>query len=66
MVDRMQRHGVMVTKKDDALMAEAEERGGGGGGASPASPASGGGGEADRQAQVAANRARMQALAGKK
>jgi twitching motility protein PilT len=66
MVDRMQRHGVAVTKKDDALMAEAEERGGGGGGgASPASPA-GSGGEADRQAQVAANRARMQAVAGKK
>src|SRR5262245_15938622 len=65
MVDRMQRNGVMVQKKDDALMAEAEERGAGG--ASPAAPASSGGGsEADRQAQVAANRARMQAMAGKK
>ena len=63
MVDRMQRNGVMVTKKDDALLAEAEERGGGGA-APAASPA--GGGEADRQAQAAANRARMQAVAGKK
>jgi twitching motility protein PilT len=67
MVDRMQRNGVMVQKKDDALMAEAEERGGGGGGApaTPGAPA-GGNSEADRQAQVAANRARMQAMAGKK
>jgi twitching motility protein PilT len=62
MVDRMQRAGVMVTKKDDALMAEAEERGGG---AAPAA-AAGGNAEADKAAQAAANRARMQALTGKK
>ena len=68
MVDRMQRNGVMVQKKDDALMAEAEERGAGGGGGASASPGApaGGNSEADRQAQVAANRARMQAMAGKK
>jgi len=64
MVDRMQRNGVMVQKKDDMLLAEAEERASGGSGAPPgAGPPSG---EADRQAQVAANRARMQAMAGKK
>jgi twitching motility protein PilT len=67
MVDRMQRHGVNVKNKDDALLAEAEEARqaagiGTPGGAAPAS----GGTEADRQAQVAANRARMQGLAGKK
>jgi twitching motility protein PilT len=59
MVDRMQRNGVMVTKKDDALLAEAEEARAAGDGKA------GGGGEADRQAQIAANRARMQAAAKK-
>jgi twitching motility protein PilT len=61
MVDRMQRAGIAVETQDDALLAEAEE-------ASKAAtenkPA--GGGEADKAAQAAANRARMQALAGKK
>src|SRR5688572_7336758 len=67
MVDRMQRNGVMVAKQDDALLAEAEERASGGSGAPPgAGPPAGGNSEADKQAQVAANRARMAAMAGKK
>lgn len=62
MVDRMQRAGIGVEKQDDALMAEAAEHAGGG----TASPAGGGGGsDADRQSQIAANRARL-ASAGKK
>src|SRR5687768_6158134 len=67
MVDRMQRNGVMVTKQDDALLAEAEERASGGSGAPPgAGPPAGGSSDAERQAQIAANRARMAAMAGKK
>src|SRR5688572_12203861 len=57
MVDRMQRAGIMVDKKDDALLAEAEEAQA----SEPAKPAGGGNSEADRQAQIAANRARMAA-----
>src|SRR5271170_2393093 len=63
MVDKMQRAGLNVEKADDALMAEAAEAGDGapaGGGAKPAGAASS---EAERQAQIAANRARMQAQA---
>ena len=63
MVDRMQRQGVMVNKEDDALMAEAEEAAAAGG-AAPA--AAGGNDAAAKAAQAAANRARMQAMAGKK
>jgi twitching motility protein PilT len=63
MVDRMQRHGIMVNSTDDALLAEAEDAGGGGGGAAPAGAA---GAEAAKAAQAAAARARMQAIAGKK
>jgi twitching motility protein PilT len=59
MVDRMQRAGIGVEKQDDALIAEAADHAGG---SSPA-PA-GGNSDADRQAQIAANRARM--AAGKK
>src|SRR5271170_6613711 len=62
-VDKMQRAGLNVEKADDALMAEAAEAGDGapaGGGAKPAGAASS---EAERQAQIAANRARMQAQA---
>ncbi len=68
MVDRMQRNGVMVTKQDDALLAEAEETRGGAPAAAGAGagPAPHGNSEAERQAQVAANRARMAALAAKK
>ena len=66
MVDRMQRAGIMVDKQDDALMAEAEDAGA----ASPAAPAAGGGkpggGADEKQAAIAANRARMQAMMGKK
>jgi twitching motility protein PilT len=65
MVDRMQRNGVMVTKKDDALLAEAEEARAADGG-KPGGAAAAGGNDAERQAAVAANRARMAALAGKK
>src|SRR5688572_8862814 len=69
MVDRMQRAGVMVNKQDDALIAEAEDIGGGAAAAAASgAPAGGkaGGGEAERQAAIAANRARMQAMMGKK
>ncbi|HVT88239.1 MAG TPA: type IV pilus twitching motility protein PilT [Tepidisphaeraceae bacterium] len=67
MVDRMQRAGVAVNKEDDiALMAEAEEAAAAGGGAKPVGPPGSGGSEADKAAQAAANRARMQAAAGKK
>ncbi|HEX8523550.1 MAG TPA: PilT/PilU family type 4a pilus ATPase [Tepidisphaeraceae bacterium] len=67
MVDRLQKHGVMVAKKDEALLAEAEEMAGasapkpGGGGANSAAAS-----EAEKAAQQAAVRARMQALAAKK
>jgi hypothetical protein len=65
MVDRMQRHGIMVAGADDALLAEAEDvTGGGAGGA--AAPAGTAGAEAAKAAQQAAARARMQAAAGKK
>ncbi|HSU67506.1 MAG TPA: type IV pilus twitching motility protein PilT [Tepidisphaeraceae bacterium] len=65
MVDRFHRNGIMVDKKDDALEAEAEE-------AAEAPPPPGAAkpngaqSEAERQAAVAANRARMQAAMGKK
>jgi twitching motility protein PilT len=60
MVDKMQRAGIGVNTEDDALLAEAEEAKT----ATEAKPAAGGGD--DKTAQIAANRARMQALAGKK
>src|SRR5687767_2189017 len=63
MVDRMQRAGIMIQTKDEALMAEAAEAGGGA--AAPAAGGAAGGGE-DKAALAAANRARMQAMAGKK
>ncbi len=63
MVDRMQRNGINVSKKDD--YPDADERGEGGGSPAGLKPQGGGGGgaatsEAERQAQAAANRARMQ------
>jgi twitching motility protein PilT len=66
MVDRMQRAGLTVAKEDDALLAEAEEAAAASG--SPAAGAKPGasGGDADKAAAAAANRARMQAMAGKK
>ena len=64
MVDKMQKNGVMVQSEDEALLAEAEEAGGGGGaaGGKPGAASV----EAEKAAQQAAARARMQALAGKK
>src|SRR5205814_9733781 len=64
MVDRMQRAGLMAPAVDDALMAEVED-------ASEEAPAAAAGkpaasSDAERQAAAAANRARMQAMAGKK
>src|SRR6187551_1658315 len=59
MVDKMQRQGIMVKSEDEALLAEAEEAAGGAGAAAAAAkPAAGG--DADKSAQLAANRARMQ------
>src|SRR5215204_4689699 len=63
MVDRMQRNGVMVQSKDDALLAEAEDAGGGGGAAAAGGAAKPGTPDA---AEVAARRAKMQAAMGKK
>ncbi len=63
MVDRLQRHGVMVAQKDEALMAEAEDLGANG--AKPGGNAAGAS-EAEKAAQQAAIRARMQAMAAKK
>jgi twitching motility protein PilT len=62
MVDRMNRHGYMTEKKDE--FPEAGENGEAEGKKAPgqAGPA----GEAERQAQIAANRARMQAAAAKR
>ena len=74
MVDKMQKHDIQVDIEDDGLLAEAEEHGedgaAGGAGAKlkPNSPGGSGGaqGEAERQAQIAANRARMAAQNAKK
>src|SRR5262245_1410909 len=76
MVDKMQRNGYAVETNDDALMAEAEEAGkkddGAAGGSAaklkPNSPSGSGGAqsEAEKQAQIAANRARMQQMNQKK
>jgi hypothetical protein len=63
MVDRLQRHGVMIAKKDDALMAEAEEISGT---SKPAGANAAGQSEAEKAAAQAAVRARMQAMAAKK
>lgn len=65
MVERMQRAGLAVNTQDDALMAEAEEAAASSGGAKPAG-APAGNSDAEKQAQMAANRARMQAAAAKK
>jgi twitching motility protein PilT len=80
MVDRMQKNGYMVDVEDDALMAEADDAGGGGGGGGPGAGGVGAkpnpptppgapgaaSSDAERQAQIAQNRARLAALAGKK
>jgi twitching motility protein PilT len=77
MVDKMQKNGYQVDIEDDALMAEGDDAGGGGpeaagGGVKNKPPAPGGAGgaasnaEAEKAAQAAANRARMQAMNQKK
>jgi twitching motility protein PilT len=74
MVDRMQKAGIEVDDiGDEALLAEAEENddgaaGGAGAKLKPNAPGGGGGAqsEAEKQAQIAANRARLQALNAKK
>jgi twitching motility protein PilT len=65
MVDKMQRAGIQVGKQDDGLLAEAADAQSAGG-ASSGGTASGGASDADKQAQLAANRARMMAMQGKK
>ena len=70
MVDKMQRAGLDVQKKDDALMAEAEEIGSGGNGAAKPAAAPGApnaaAAEAEKQAQIEANRQRMLKLQQKR
>jgi twitching motility protein PilT len=72
MVDRMQKAGLNIEKKDDFPEA-GEDPGTGGNPAVPKPPAPGGAGggaggqsDAERQAQIAANRARMAAMQAKK
>jgi len=68
MVDRFHRNGIMVDKKDDDFPEPDEDAGGSP--AVPKTPAGGGGGaqqsDAEKQAAIAANRARMMAAMGKK
>jgi twitching motility protein PilT len=70
MVDRMHRAGLMIEKKSD--YPEAGDAGPEAGGANPATPKpptstpGNGTSEAERQAQITANRARMAAMAGKR
>src|SRR5689334_4689242 len=59
MVDRMKRAGIGAATTDEGLLAEAEEQAEGGAPAAGAAAAPQS--EADRQAQIAANRARMAA-----
>ncbi len=64
MVDKLQKNGVMVARKDEALMAEAEEM------ASASAPKpganAGAASDSEKAQQAAAVRARMQAMAAKK
>jgi twitching motility protein PilT len=73
MVDRMQKMGLNVQTKDEALLAEVADMNAGppgapgampppppGGGAPPPPPPPGAQNDAERQAQIAANRARLQ------
>jgi twitching motility protein PilT len=68
MVDRFHRNGIMVDKKEDDFPEPDEDTGGPP--ATPKAPAGGGGtaqqSEAEKQAAIAANRARMMAAMGKK
>lgn len=65
MVERLQRAGFNVELEDDMLVEE-EDDGAGGSGAKPKAPNGAAQSEAERQAQIAANRARMQAAQAKK
>jgi twitching motility protein PilT len=65
MVDRMQKADIQVDDiGDEALLAEADEQGGDA--KKPGAPAAAGGADAERAAQIAANRARLAALNAKK
>ena len=70
MADRMQRQGIAVHNKEDFVADDEGDGDEGAGGApakpAPKAPAGGGESEAERQAKMAANRARMQAMMGKK
>ena len=75
MVDKMQKNDIQVENLDDALLADAEDAGGGDGAAGgsaaklkPNAPSGSGGAssDAERAAQMAANRARLQAQNAKK
>jgi len=69
MVDKMERAGVFLKNKDDfAVGGEGDDDGGAAAAKKPGPPggAPGGESEADKQAKIAANRARMQAMMGKK
>jgi twitching motility protein PilT len=70
MVDRMKKAGVGAATADEGLLAEADEQGGGaagpGGSGPPGAPAAAAQSEAERQAQIAANRARLQGMNQKK
>jgi len=72
MVERMQRNGLNIDLKDDALAAEAEDAANKPAAASvigkdkPQPGQAGGASDAERAAQAAANRARMQAMQAKK
>src|SRR3954453_8876513 len=64
MVDKMQKNGYQVDVDDDALMAEIDssDSSGAPGAAPAAAKPSAASAEAEKQAQIAANRARLQAL----
>jgi twitching motility protein PilT len=67
MVEKMHRNGLEVPgNADDALLAEADDGAPAGDGKPAAAPAAGGQSDAEKQAQAAANRARMQAANAKK
>jgi twitching motility protein PilT len=71
MADRMRKQGVDAKTQDDKLLEELDDDDDEGGapakpGAPKPSPAGGGESEAERQAKMAANRARMAAMMGKK
>src|SRR2546423_2062061 len=74
MVERMRRAGLNIDVEDDALDAEAEDAAAAAAasgpssvlGKTPGTATAGGNSDADKQSQVAANRARMMAMQGKK